>query len=64
MRSKDGDYLASDTSLQEDGRVVVNELQLLQHVHSLLVVRYKLEILIRQRHLQLRYLVPQNPLAM
>jgi hypothetical protein len=43
-------YLTSHATLQQHRRVLVDELQLLQNVDSLLVVREKLEVLLAESH--------------
>jgi hypothetical protein len=42
-------YLARDSSLEEDGGVVVNELELFEDIHTRVVIGQKLQILIGKR---------------
>lgn len=46
-------YLAGDAPFEKDGRVLVNELEIFEDVHSLLVVWNQLEILIRDLHFEM-----------
>lgn len=56
-------YLAGDTALEEHRRVVVNELELLQDLDALLVVRDELQVLVRDRELQVSDVRLQQLLA-
>ena len=46
-------YLASYSTFEQDGRIVVDELELLENLNSLLVVGDQLEVRIRDSQLQL-----------
>ena len=54
--------LACDTALQEHGGVVVDELELLENCDALLIVREKLQILIRYHLLELVDILLQFPM--
>lgn len=42
--------LASDTPLEQDGLVLADELEILEHLDALLVIGKELEVLLAQRH--------------
>ena len=45
-----GTHLARDAAFEQDSRVLVDELQLLEHLDPLLIVRKQLEVLLAERH--------------
>jgi hypothetical protein len=44
------EYLAGHTTFQQDGGILIDELQLLEHPNPLLVIRNEFQILVRDRH--------------
>jgi hypothetical protein len=58
-----GAYFAGHPAFQKDCRVLVDEFEVLKHLYPLLIVRYKLEVLIRYRKFEIGDIGPQNLFA-
>lgn len=56
-------HLASNPPLQKHRRVLIDKLELLQHLYPLLVVRQQLEILVRDGQTELGNLVLEDLLG-